>query len=410
MRSALTRALRHGGALSICLAMISCGGGSSSLTPASSGGVTPASNVVGVVVNAGPAGNSVNTAYTTITVCAPGSTTNCQTIDNIQVDTGSYGLRVLASVLSMTLPVVAAASGASLVECTVFVDGFSWGPVALLDVQVAGESAHSVPVQLVGDPRFPNVPSDCSSTGPAEDTVGEFGANGVIGIGAFTQDCGSLCVSTAVPAAYYACTQSACQATTVALASQVQNPVPFFATDNNGTIIMLPSVAADGAATVTGSLIFSIDTQSNNQSGTETVLTLETSGMYVGYLTTIFNNQTLPGSFVDSGSSAYYFNDSSITQCSNTDFSSFYCPPSAVSLSATLQGAGGTSIPESFSVANAQAQAMAEPTFTAFPQLAGTNPASASFDWGLPFFYGRRVATAIEGYTTSAGTGPYVAF
>jgi hypothetical protein len=33
-----------------------------------------------------------------------------------------------------------------------------------------------------------------------------------------------------------------------------------------------------------------------------------------------------------------------------------------------------------------------------------------SFDWGLPFFYGRRVATAIQGYSTSAGTGPYIAF
>jgi hypothetical protein len=28
----------------------------------------------------------------------------------------------------------------------------------------------------------------------------------------------------------------------------------------------------------------------------------------------------------------------------------------------------------------------------------------------LPFFYGRRIATDIQGYTTSAGTGPYVAF
>ena len=32
------------------------------------------------------------------------------------------------------------------------------------------------------------------------------------------------------------------------------------------------------------------------------------------------------------------------------------------------------------------------------------------FDFGLPFFYGRRVAVALEGSTTSAGTGPYLAF
>ena len=33
-----------------------------------------------------------------------------------------------------------------------------------------------------------------------------------------------------------------------------------------------------------------------------------------------------------------------------------------------------------------------------------------SFDWGLSFFYGRTVFTAIEGKTTPGGVGPYVAF
>jgi len=75
-----------------------------------------------------------------------------------------------------------------------------------------------------------------------------------------------------------------------------------------------------------------------------------------------------------------------------------------------LQGANGTSILKNFTVANIEMQAAAEPTFTAFPDLGGMNPTTGSFDWGLPFFYGRRIANAIEGYTTSAGTGPYVAF
>ena len=90
------------------------------------------------------------------------------------------------------------------------------------------------------------------------------------------------------------------------LTSQVQNPVTLFATDNNGTIIVLSAVAAGGAASVTGSLIFGIDTQSNNQSGTQTVLTLQTSGAYAGDLTTIFNGQTLAASFIDSGSNGTF--------------------------------------------------------------------------------------------------------
>ncbi len=407
------RALRRGCALLICLSAISCGGGSS--LGGSSKPVAPAANVVGVVVDGGPPqlmAISVNTLYTTVTVCVPGSTTECQTIDHIQVDTGSSGLRLLAPALTLSLPVTATSSGASLLECMVFVDGYSWGPVSRVDLQVSGESAHSVPVQLIGDPRFPNVPSDCSSTGPAEDTVAAFGANGIIGIGALAQDCGPSCATMAVPAFYYSCTPATCQNATAALTSQVPNPVTMFATDKNGAIIVLPSVAAEGAASVTGSLIFGIDTESNNQLGTETVLALDAT--IGGYLTTIFNGQTLSLSFVDSGSSANYFNDLSIGQCSGAGFAGLYCPASTQSFGATLQGqdsngaSTGVSIPESFTVANAQAQAQAEPTFTAFPELGGTFATPGSFDWGLPFFYGRRIAVAIQGYSTSAGAGPFI--
>jgi hypothetical protein len=44
----------------------------------------------------------------------------------------------------------------------------------------------------------------------------------------------------------------------------------------------------------------------------------------------------------------------------------------------------------------------------AFSNLAGTYPASSgadTFDWGLPFYYGRTVYTAIEGATTDGRYG-----
>jgi len=407
VRPVVSRALRRGCGALLCLAAAACGGNSLG-SGSSTGPVAPASNVVSVVVNGGPTGvNNLNTLYTTITVCLPGTST-CQTIDNIEVDTGSYGLRLLAPMLTLNLAVIAASNGASLVECEPFVDGYTWGPVARVNVQIAGESAGSVPVQLIGDSRFPNVPADCASSAPmAEDTVATLGAYGILGIGPFVQDCGSVCVTTAVPAAYYSCTQAACQNTTAALANQVLNPVTLFSTDNNGTIITLPSVASGGAASVTGSLIFGIDTESNNQSGTQTVLTVDPN---TGFLTTIFNGQTLTSSFIDSGSNSNNFNDLSVTPCASNNFQGFYCPTSTLTFSATLQGANGTSILKNFTVANIEMQAAAEPTFTAFPDLGGMNPTTGSFDWGLPFFYGRRIANAIEGYTTSAGTGPYVAF
>jgi len=409
MRAA--RAWRTALGAAVCASALSCGGGSVGVGSSGSGTTTTTgSNVAIVVVNSGPANNTINTLFVSITVCVPGSTTNCQTIDNIQVDTGSYGLRLLAPVMTLSLAVQPAAGGTSLVECTQFADGYSWGPVALVDLKIAGESAASLPVQLIGDTRFPTVPADCSSTGGTqEDTVAAFGANGILGIGVFAQDCGTDCVSTAEPASYYACSSTECTATTVPLASQVQNPVTYFATDNNGSIIVLPSVAEEGAASVTGSLIFGIDTQSNNASGTETVLTVDSN---FGYLTASFNGSptALTQSFIDSGSNAIYFNDSDIPQCTDTDYSGFYCPLSSLDLTVTLEGANGVTSAVDFTVDNAQTLGTNNPTFTAFPTLAGTNPLADSFDFGLSFYYGRRVATALAGEKTSVGTGPYVAF
>jgi hypothetical protein len=390
----------------LCVSAISCGGGRT-LSGSGTGGGT-ATNVASVLVDAGPANNTVNTLYTSVTVCVPGSTTNCQTIDHIQVDTGSFGLRILSSALTLSLPLQSATDGNSLVECTVFADGYSWGPIARADVQIAGETASSVPVQIVGDASFTQVPSDCSASGPTEeDTVTSFGANGILGIGVFAQDCGDLCVSTAEPAAYYSCAGTTCQATTVPLADQVPNPVSLFAVDNNGSILVLPSVASEGAATVTGSLIFGVDTESNNASGSETVLTVDPDS---AYLTAVFNGQSLNQSFIDSGSNGIYFNDADLPVCTASGYTDFYCPTSTQNLAVTLEGANGVSAVVDFSVVSAETLGTDNPTFLVFPTLAGTSAVPESFDFGLPFFFGRRVATVLQSKTTAVGTGPYIAF
>jgi hypothetical protein len=398
--------------IALSLSMVSCGGGSDTVGSSSgssgTGTVTPANNVVSVSVSGGPSNNALNVLYTTVTECLPGTST-CQSIDNIQVDTGSYGLRILAPVLTLTFPVLALSNGSALVECTSFVDGYSWGPVTLADLQVSGESASSVPVQIIGDSRYPTVPTDCMNSAPTpEDTVATFGANGILGIGPFPSDCGEFCTETVPePIIYYACsTESNCTGTTVPEASQVPNPVTLFTTDNNGTIITLPSAPSAGTTTLTGSLIFGIDTESNNASGTETVVPIATSGADAGYITTIFNGTTLPESFIDSGSNGYFFTDSSLTVCTDSGFSDFYCPSGTSSLSGEMQLSSGTSTVD-FDVASAE---QINATYFVYPGLGGTNPTADSFDWGLPFFFGRRVANAIDGYTTSAGSGPYVAY
>jgi len=399
---------------SCALALAGCGGGSASSTSSttSSGSTSTSSgtsNSVAVIVDSGPAaaGGTANEAFVSVTICSPSSPSTCQTIDHILVDTGSYGLRIISSVLpsSLTLPLQTDSGGNVIAECTTFADGYSWGPVRKANLQIGSESASNLPIQVIGDAGYSGlVPQACSSTGASENTVATFGANGVIGLGPFAQDCGTACVQSANTGFYYACGSASCQPTAVSLALQVPNPVTFFSTDNNGVILTFPSVAAAGATTVSGTLTFGVDTQTNNTLGSAKVYTTTD----VGYITTIYNGISYVDSFLDSGSNGYFFNDSSIPQCS--DGSGFYCPSSTLNLSAVNTGLNGTTGSVSFSLANATTTFNNNTTGAAFGALGGTNPDAQSFDWGLPFFYGRSVYTVVEGYTTSGGTGPYFAY
>jgi hypothetical protein len=386
--------------VALLMALGACGGGGSS--DLGGGGTTPAppivtsgSNVATLTVDAGPAENSVNTPFVTVTVCSPGSTTNCQTVDHIEVDTGSYGLRIISSALASTfvLPFEMDPSNNTIVECTVFADGISWGPVAMADVQVTGETASNIPIQIIGSAAFATPPSDCSSRGATEDTVGTFGANGILGVGAFVQDDGF----------YYTCPQEVCGAIEPTLAEEVSNPVAFFAADNNGVIVELPTVPAAGSALLTGSLVFGIGTESNNGLGSATIYTLDPD---TGNLSITFNGSTYSSSFIDSGSNANYFVDAAIPVCT----SGFFCPTSPLSLSATITGINAASNSFNFSVANADTLFDSNTSGVAFINLAAPESESDSFDFGLPFFFNVNVFTAIAGQSTPGGTGPYVAF
>ncbi len=400
------------------LCVVGCGGGGGS-TINTGGGGTSGANVQSVTVDSGPSivANSktpaVNTLYTTVTVCAPGTST-CQTIDHVQVDTGSSGLRILSSVLTISLPLVADTSGNAIAECAQFVDGSSWGPLRKADIKIASEIASNVPVQIIGDTAY-SIPTACSNTGTPENTVTAFGANGILGVGPFLQDCGNACV-TQGNGIYYTCTSStACADSGMPLAQQVTNPVASFTTDNNGVIIQVAAVSGT-ARSVSGSLIFGIGTQSNNALGSAKVFGLNGNGG----VSTTYNGASLTDSFIDSGSNAYFFPDSTIVSC--TTNKGFYCPPSTLNLSGTIMGTNGASSVIAFSVANADSMFSGSSVIAAAPDLAGsslsvnsTTPSSfngsTTFDWGLPFYYGRSVYTAIEGQNTSdGGLGPYFAF
>ncbi len=423
------------GLLFVAALIAGCGGSStsnSSKSTTTSGTGASTANVLAISVDGGPAANQIdggiypNGAFASATICAPGSTSNCVTVGGLLVDTGSTGLRVLQSAMpSLSLPAVDASNGSAAYDCVSFVDeAYMWGPVEKADVTLGGETAKSLSVQVIGSSTA--APSSCSNGSTTElNTLAALGANGILGVGSEPTDCyyegGSACspasgLTSAPYPAYYTCSGSNCSPAFVATGDQIANPVVLFPTDNNGVVVELPAVSGS-VATVSGSLIFGIGTETNNQlPSSATIFTLTCDDF-----TTAFDGQTYgitnastcagPGSFIDSGSNGLYFpNAANLAICStNTpagDLSGFYCPTSTESLNATQEGAGGKSKSSNFNVQNAETlfTSSATDSDAAFSGLAGINPSGVGFDWGLPFFYGVNVYSSIDGQTVPSGT------
>lgn len=346
-------------------------------------------------------GGYLNEPCTSVTVCMPG-TNQCQTISDILVDTGSVGLRVFSSALNFSLPSQKDASGNTLAECAQFGIGSDWGPLASASVILGNEPPVTVPVQVI-DKSFASPPSECSS---ADTAPASAGFNGILGVGPFTEDCGSMCAKTSAVHAFFSCPSSgSCAPTTLTTTEQPQNVIAKLPVDNNGILIALDQLGVGGSPEVDGSLILGIGTAANNAPNGVTAYGLDSQGNFA----TQFQGQSFAGSFIDSGSNGLYFpNAVNLAICpDNTHAPGFYCPSSVQVFSATnLSANSGSSASVNFAIGNADN--LAQSSGTAFIELGG--PASDSFDWGLPFFYGRAVFLGIEGTSSSLGSGRYIAY
>jgi hypothetical protein len=341
----------------------------------------------------------VNKACVSVTICNPDGSA-CQTVSDILLDTGSYGLRIFKQAIpGLSLTQVASGSG-SLAGCVQFADGSSlWGPIQIANVKLGNEPAVQVPIQVV-DASFGSRPSGCSN---ADATPAAAGLTGILGVGAFAEDCGAGCVTSAANGMYYRCVGSSCSGTAVPLANQVQNPAASLGQDNNGLLVQLPSSPLGGTSSLAGSLIFGIGTRENNSSTAVTVLPADD----YGYFQTVFNGVSNE-SFVDTGSNALYIpnvDPSDLPLCSS--YPDWYCPATTKSLTSTTIGAYGTpSLTVPFTVG--KFTSLAYSSNNVFGEIAGNS--SFGFDWGLPFFMGRNVFVGFEGKTGLGNTGPFVAY
>jgi hypothetical protein len=395
--------------------LAACGGGSNVPTKLPTVEVPVGNNAIAVTVDRGPAGNNVNRLYTSVTICEPGSSSQCQTINHVLVDSGSTGLRLLASVIRPDLKpnLQLSGQGFPLLNCIQFADGsFAWGPVATFDLKLGGKTASNLPTQLMGDSATAALSANCLDGAPL-DSVSRLGANGVLGLSLFKQDCGAGCVTIADNKYYFSCSTANCtaaQGTVASLSQQLSNPVPRFSGDNNGFMLDLPAVPQSGAVGLNGTLVFGIGTQPNNQYQAGSFLS--TNNM--GWITTVMSGQRLTQSFLDTGANAMFFDSTAIPLCPGNEPIRFYCPPARINVTASLRGANGVTALVNFAIDNALAL-FTDPSKAALPTLAANlspdlRPVEPGFYWGLPFFYGRRVFWGIENETSPAGTGPFYAF
>ncbi|WP_412022642.1 DUF3443 family protein [Burkholderia cepacia] len=383
-----------------------CGGGDGGSSSGSngngngSGGSDGNSGNTAVITVGTGVANVINIPTVNVKVCAPG-TSNCQVVTNVLVDTASYGLRLVGSAVSgvlNNLPQVTS-GGSPVAECGKFVSSYTWGSVRTVDLSIGTEQAASLPVQIIGDLGTTNVPSSCTNGGTSANSASALGANGILGIGPAPNDCGTLCAtSTSTSNNYYACPNGSnanCAIALVPVAQQVANPVHRFA-DSSGVSVQMPSVSSNGQATATGTLTFGLPDLTGKTVMTSTT-TGDVSASFLGRSVT---------AFFDTGSNAYFFNDSSQTVCTRN--TQFYCPASTAAYGATLTGQNGVSGNVSMSVANADSL-FANPSTFAFNNIAGPFGSSAWLDIGMPQFYGRTIYFGMD-KTASGGAAPFVAF
>jgi hypothetical protein len=331
------------------------------------------------------------------------------------VDTGSNGLRLLYSVLNSNMRTLfdqgklLAGSGYPLLNCAQFADGsYAWGLMSSGDVYMGGETALNLPLQVVGHTTYnANVPSNCGNQVDAINTASDLGANGIIGVGLLEQDCYNLasCTGNASNGYYYTCANAQCTGlavgSTAPQAKLLKNPVRALPVNNNGVIVSLPAVSNSGAAAMYGSLVFGIGTQTNNQTTGLGGAIVPDSSLNI---TTVLSGHAMNYSFIDTGSNGMYFGTSTFPICSTNTF--FYCPSVQSTVSASMYGQGMTYTPTVSFAADSIYRMAVNPVS---PMLSGPF-SSSTFDWGLPFFFGRKVFVGITGQFTPLGTGPVYAF
>ena len=207
-----------------------------------------------------------NTPLVSVTICAINNPSNCQTINNILLDTeaqasGSSSRSSIARSLlewsrSRKAPTPwVNASPTAITQVTG--DRFSMP-------MFRSQESRKSPFRFRSSTRASNnPPALCKSPNSTPDTSpSEAGFNGILGVQPISQDCGSDCTTDSANGLYYTCSGSDCSGgATVAMNAQVTNVVSAIPTDNNGVILTFPSISASGVSSQIGTMTIGLGTR-----------------------------------------------------------------------------------------------------------------------------------------------------
>lgn len=399
-------------AIIILVACNGAGSGSSTSSDPVTPVVPPNSANISVTVspNYGISGgvcSNVNAPCVSVTICEPNAPTACVTVNDVLLDSGSYGLRVFGSLLGSVgsgLP-VETSGGESIAECVNYADeAANWGPVVLAKIVLGSESTtQSIPMQII-DASFATLPDACS-VAVNDATPSQFGFNGVLGVGPLIT-AGSK---------YYKCnSHSVCtEYTSISTVQQVSNPIAFLRYGyNNGVTFNFPSVGDNGGIDVTGYTIFGVGTESDNTpSESENKfysISIYSHGIPIRMPTASADSQLASVSygFLDTGSNGLFFTTDEIST-----YGPWYSPSSTLVLTAINTDSAGAGVPVDLNIANAE-DLFNSTSNNAFNNLGGTLGITMTqyLNYGFPFFLGKTVYMCFDGNTCAGRSGPYWAF
>jgi len=351
---------------------------------------------------------SPNKACTTLTICDSNGF-NCITLSDLRVDTYTSGIRVfrntLPSNLYNSLRSISTING-NLATCFLYEGVSYWGNVFQATLLLDGEQV-SVPIQIIDktqiNPTNANATNLCTSltNTPATSNAAHF--QGILGMGPRQRDCGTPCASQASPY-YYSCrnglpsSSTSCTQSTVPTNQQLTNPFTQLSSNANGVILKLPSVTTGGIASLEGSLLLGIDTQSNNVSTGASTIPVDANN-----LISIQPQGNSYSAMINAATSAFVF--PSTMASTSVNQISYYCPTTNPSFTSMIYGSSNITL--SFPIGNATS--LLGGSSYVFSEL-GIASSKGPIIYGIPFFFGKSVFVGFENTSSSLGAGPYYAF